>query len=927
MNSNETPNSFTTYINGIKIFLSISIALLFLFGIIAELVYPDERDKLSTNCRTFEAEWSQVHSDGSKTPIEVPGKVEAEYGELVTITTTIPEDIIPGECLAFRPIWQDVTIYIDGELCVEYTTKNSRPFGTNSPMRYLLVELDANDAGKELTYQCTSKSKYSGDFRVVLIGDRMSVWTYLLRDSGARMIISIFLLLLSIFCILVCIILKFVYKKNLDLHYLAWTLFFCAFWMLSETALRQLIVKNISILSYYAYWSLMIIPIPLIIYINEIQDKRYRKLFVFALTYSTILLITSTILQVFDIAQFVEVLPLIHTGLIIAIVFMIVTITIDTIKKKIKDYLFVGIGLYGMLFTAIIEILMYYIGTDLSLGTVLAVGLLFLLITAIIKTGQDLFKTEKNRQQAISAREAQAKFLANMSHEIRTPINAIIGMNEMILRENEDDVIEGYANNIQSASNMLLGLINDVLDFSKIESGQLELVEENYQLDALLQHEILLLNTRAANKPISTMIDIDSSLPSILYGDELRIKQILTNLISNAVKYTEQGTITIKAYANLINNDNIELVFSVIDTGIGIKSEELPKLFDSFKRLELSKNRNIQGTGLGLNIAKQLIDLMHGKISVESVYGKGSTFTVKIPQKIIDRHPIGKFNSISSKTKKTTDLKTKHFTAPQANILVVDDNSMNLALMRGLLKRTKMNVDLADCGEKALELTMNKKYDIIFMDHMMPELDGIEALEILRNQDNNPNQNSIVIVLTANTVNGCKEMYLDSGFNDYFPKPVQADKLDELLKNYLPVELIIYTDDNNITTKSDSSLTPTTNTNDLQYIDQQLGIHHCIDSKDFYIDMLKECTKLLENYLPQLDTCYSEKDWKNYAIITHSIKSSAINIGATNFSELSLKHEFAGKDADENFITSEYVTYIEGIRNLIKEIEIIINCA
>lgn len=794
MNTNETPHPFSTYINCIKIFFYISTALLFLFGIINEFVYPDERDKLATNCRTFESEWSQIHADGTETPIEVPGKVDAEYGELVTISTTIPDDIIPGECLAFRPIWQDVSIYVGDELRMEYTTKDSRPFGTNSPMRYLLLELEADDAGKELIYQCTSNSKYSGDFRIVLIGDRMSIWTYLLMDSGARMITAVFLLLLSIFCILVCIILKFVYKKNLDLNYLAWTLFFCAFWMLSETALRQLLVKNISILSYYAYWCLMMIPIPLITYINEIQNHRYKKLYVFQFAYSSTLLTVSTLLQIFDIVQFVEVIPLIHIGLITAITSIIITITIDTIKKKLKEYLFVGIGLYGMLFTAIIEILMYYIGADLSLGTVLAIGLMFLLITAIIKTGQDLFKSEKIRQQAISAREAQAKFLANMSHEIRTPINAIIGMNEMILRENEDDAINGYANNIQSASTMLLGLINDVLDFSKIEAGQLELIEENYKLPTLLESELLLLNTRAANKPISTMIDIDPELPTELLGDELRIKQILTNLISNAVKYTENGTVTLKATFNPIDENNIELVVSVIDTGIGIKEDEIPKLFDSFKRLELNKNRTIQGTGLGLNIAKQLIDLMHGKILVESEYGKGSTFTVYIPQKLIDKQPIGKFNPIINKTKKEVQPKEQHFIAPDANVLVVDDNAMNLALMRGLLKRTKINVDLAESGEKSLELSMQKKYDIIFMDHMMPELDGIETLEQLRKQSNNPNQNSIVIVLTANTVTGCKEMYLENGFNDYFPKPVQADKLDELLINYLPKDLIKYTD-------------------------------------------------------------------------------------------------------------------------------------
>ena len=310
----------------------------------------------------------------------------------------------------------------------------------------------------------------------------MSVWLSFIENAGTRAILGLFLFLMSLFCLLVCVILKWVYKKTLPLYYLAWTIFLCAFWMLSEVAFRQLVVKNISILTNGTYWSLMLIPVSLMLYINDVQNGHYQKLFTVPILYSISVFVVGTILQVFDIAQFVQLLTFVHVGIIAAVIIILVTITMDAFKKRILDYLPVGIGIYGLLVTAILELALYYVGTELSLGTVLVTGLIFLLIMAIIKTGQDLIHSEKKKQQAIMAREAQAKFLANMSHEIRTPINAVIGMNEMILRENENDAIQEYAQNIKSASNMLLGLVNDILDFSKIESGQLELVEDTYSL-------------------------------------------------------------------------------------------------------------------------------------------------------------------------------------------------------------------------------------------------------------------------------------------------------------------------------------------------------------------------------------------------------------------------------------------------------------
>lgn len=940
MDTQKKYNIFSSCIKITKYFFTVAVAFLIFFGIAGQIVLPDERDTISTDCRLFETTWSVISDNGTRTPISVPGKVDAERGEVVSFVTTLPASIQEGEYLCFRTIWQNVAVYVNGELRQYYNTEYSRPFGTNSTTRYIFIELEEKDAGKELLYQCSSNSKYAGDIRETYIGDRLSIWIHLMQNSGMHALIAVFLLLMSLACILVCLTFQWLYKNSLPLRYLAWTIFFCALWMLTEMAFRQIVVKNISVLSCYAYWSLMMIPIALILYLNEIQHRRYQKFFTIPLVYSAVIFVVCTLLQIFDIFQFVETLFLVHIGMLVAIIGITTTITIDAFKKQLSDYLFVGIGVYGMLATGIMELAIYYIGTSLSMGTILAIGLLFLLIMAIIKTGQDLFYSEKKKQQAIMAKEAQSQFLANMSHEIRTPINAIIGMNEMILRECETASIQEYAHNVQSASNMLLGLINDVLDFSKIESGQLELVEDTYSFASMMQDEILLLQARAAGKPISTQLDINYGIPTKLYGDEIRIKQILTNLLSNAVKYTPQGTVTLKAFSKQIDADHSELWFSVTDTGIGIKEEDIPKLFTSFKRLELSKNRAIQGTGLGLNITKQLVELMQGTITVESEYGKGSTFSVAIPQKVVDWQPVGNLEESLNKWRKEHEVSKTLFTAPNASILIVDDNSTNLSLMKGLLKRTKIQIDVVTSGKDCLEFTKHKKYHLIFMDHMMPELDGVETLHLLREDSSNPNQNTFVIALTANAIAGCREMYLNYGFNDYFAKPIQADKLEALIRKNLPKKLVLAAEAAPVTpTATATPATPVTSvaspvtqntpepavssatSSSLFDIDREAGLSYCLNSEELYQTVLTEFCKETTGYLDKLDLHFQNEDWKNYAIIAHGLKSSARHIGATNFSELSLKHELAGKEENADFIKAEFQNYINAIKGLIKKLE------
>lgn len=934
-------------------FFLIAFLAMITFLCIGQFVMPDERDMMVTECDEFEAQWQQILENGDRVDVEVPGDIDAEWGELVTIATTLPDDVYKGECICFRPLWQDVDIYIDGQLRESYTTAHTRPFGKNSAFRCLFVQLTEEDAGKELVYQFSSESKYAGTMRTAYIGDYSSIWFFLMEEYGARAMISVFLLMMSFFCIIVCTVFRVAYKKTLPLTYLAWALFICALWMFSEVEFRQIIFPNVSVLTSVTYWCLMLIGFPMLLYMNATQKGRYVKIYAISAIYGAVVLVVGTLLQILDIMQFVEQLPFVHVGIGATILCIIGTITVDTYNKKIKEYLAVGIGIYGMLISAILEMILYYINVELSLGTMLAIGLVFLLAMAIVRTGQDLLESEKKKQEAIMAKEAQAKFLANMSHEIRTPINAVIGMNEMILRENEDETVRSYAQDIQSASNMLLELVNEILDFSKIESGQLEYIEDTYHIGTLIQDEKLLLNARVAGKPISTKIEVDPQLPSKLWGDELRIKQVLTNLLSNAVKYTKRGNVTLTVSFEWKDKETIQLCFSVQDTGTGIKQEDLPQLFDKFKRLDLNKNRNVEGTGLGLNIVKHLVDHMQGEINVESEYGKGSTFKVTIPQRVMDKTPVGDYEQSARENRDENAPVQKVFTAPHAKLLVVDDNSMNLTLLKALLKRTKIQVDTAISGKACLELAEKQKYDMILMDHMMPELDGVETLYLLRADQNNPNKDTIVVALTANAVEGSREMYLEYGFNDYFSKPIQADKLDELLIKYLPKSLVhmgsaaalpqatvaestgssnsggdsvetaaAVNTQGNTSEKGDTSVAIIQEVIDpFLVIDKDLGLSYCLNSEDIYQEILVGFCEQVEEYLSPLDVAFNAENWEQYVIITHALKGNSLNIGASEFSKLSLKHELAGKERNIELIKEEYPLYMEALKQLFEKVK------
>ena len=505
---------------------------------------------------------------------------------------------------------------------------------------------------------------------------------------------------------------------------------------------------------------------------------------------------------------------------------------------------------------------------------------------------------EEARIEAQSANKAKSAFLANMSHEIRTPINVMLGMNEMILRESESKEIRQYAKSIERSGGYLISLINNILDISRIESGKMEIEEGKYELRQLLDEVMLIAEKQAEQKSLKMNLIFDKTLPAYLIGDVIHIKQILLNLINNAVKYTKEGQIDIKVSKNA---EETKLIFEVKDTGIGIKEENLPILFDAFMRVDSKKNKKIKGTGLGLAIAKQLAEQMDGMIWVESVYGKGSSFFVQLPMKKVSD---GKISNVE--WKETDERKRRSFVAPQAKILIVDDNPENLMVTRSLLKRIAVFVDTAASGEECVHKVRQNIYDLILLDYMMPQMDGIDTIRELKKdvQFHIP-----VIALTADVTKGIEQTFLREGFCAYLSKPVMWSKLEDLLMKYLRDDLVFIREDlkeeQKIKDEEFKQLKGQLKENDIK-IEEGLRL---LDG-DFmqYRKLMEFFTEYQEEYMRQMQQLMTQKEVKVDEItrMMHTLKSNAKAIGAIHLYEIAKEMENRGKQKDMEYIMSAY---------------------
>ncbi len=557
--------------------------------------------------------------------------------------------------------------------------------------------------------------------------------------------------------------------------------------------------------------------------------------------------------------------------------------------------------------------------TDFILITVFLVSILAVLaITRYVTRQQEKLNKElqKAADEAIAAGNAKSTFLAQMSHEIRTPINAVLGMNEMILRESAEKNILEYASNAYNAGTALLAIINDVLDISKIEAGKLEIVNAEYDLYSLINDSYHMTVDRANKKGLEFIVDVDENLPSKLYGDMFHIRQIVVNFLTNAIKYSDAGSVELR-FRSEQSGEGFILCIDVKDTGIGLTQESIENLFTSFQRFDLKRNQSVEGTGLGLAICKQLAELMGGRLTVESVYGKGSTFTCWVPQKVIDETAVKAFQpGRLVETPIITDL--QDFTAPQAHILVVDDVEMNLIVFTNLLKGHELQIDTAKSGKKCLEYVAQKKYDIIFMDHMMPEMDGIETFTNMRRMST-PNQETPVIMLTANAISGEKEKYLKIGFSSYLTKPIQSQKLEHMVIKYLPEEKVVWKNKADKAGMADRQQTVAEKQPHRQQADERfdpsLGMTYT--GEEAYTEILNSYIKNGQEKLTRINASFTQENWKDYVIEVHALKSTSLTIGAEPLSRAAKELEQAGKGGDYDTIRAKHAALTEQYRTVL----------
>ncbi len=562
---------------------------------------------------------------------------------------------------------------------------------------------------------------------------------------------------------------------------------------------------------------------------------------------------------------------------------------------------------------------------------VISLGIIFLsvmvsrvLISMMEQQNQKLINAiaeeKRSQEDALAANKAKSAFLANMSHEIRTPINAVLGMNEMILREEREPEIRGYAENIRTAGNSLLAIVNDVLDISKIESGRIEISNGEYELSSLVSDCCSMTALRAQEKGLSMNVVCDGEIPLKLIGDEPHIRQVVVNLLTNAVKYTENGGVTLTV-SGAVDGDLCRLRFSVLDTGSGISEADQGKLFDQFQRLDLMRNRNIEGTGLGLAIVHRLTELMGGTISVKSVLGEGSEFLFEVPQRIAAGAPSGKLNVNYSTAEPA--VYSHSFEAPEASVLVVDDLPVNLLVIVNLLKDTRIQTDTAGSGAECLEAASRKHYDLILMDHMMPEMDGVETYRRLRSDANSPNCGTPVIMLTANALAGVREEYLSEGFADYIPKPVRGDRLEQVIRKNLPPELVLPPTCRE-ELPEDCSVDFTALTEALPQLNLPMAMQYCCNSPELYTEVLRDYCE--SGRYDEMERAYSEKRWEDYCRCVHSLKSTSRTIGLDGLSERARASETALRQGcvdfaviDHDGLEQEYAEALSAIKAFINK--------
>lgn len=898
----------------------VTVGVIFVLFILSELFHTTTSFEKGV-IKTLDSTWTYTTGSGLSGECTFPVNINIKFGEPIEISTTLPDDIKDGEYLLWRTS-RDHRLYIGDELRLEYDGEDAWLPGKVVKGRTWALPLSADDCGKTLRIVKDEAGANNGSFAKVSYGDMYGIVGSLWAENGFRFIASLLLLFISIVLLAVNFGISHIYGiKNLSFRLLAYGMMAVSVWAITDSYLYQVVFGDNFFSGLVGYMITPIMPIVFIRYMDEVQQHRYQKICIFLVAVLLVDELAICVLHFGDILSFQRTLGANDTTVAIISAIAFFLIIKDAIDRRIKEYKWVAVGLILFIVLAGYEMAFINLAYDYPTGICMVVGIYALMACAMIHTVGDIITSERDKRAAIDASIVKSTFLANMSHEIRTPINSIIGMNEMILRENTDEDIAIYSDHIKRSCNLLMSIIGDVLDFSKIESGRFNLVTDPYKSADLVNDLYTFLSEQAAPQSLEVRTDISAAIPSVLEGDVNRIKQIVINLITNAAKYTKSGFIGLKVYATeapvdsksseINSGKNVILHFEVSDSGIGIREEDCARLFDSFTRIDEKKNRNIQGTGLGLSIVKALTGIMGGEVTVQSAYGKGSTFCVEIPQHVVDELPIGEDWKFIKREKPAPNDYQASFKAPGKTILVVDDNESNLMVIRQLLKHTEVNTILIDNGRDAVGLCEQNKYDLILLDHMMPEFDGLDVLRTIKEHPFDQNYHTPVIVLTANATEGSRREYLEAGFDDYISKPVDGATLEGVLSKYLSeapkTQEIDEAELKEVLEKTDASQIP-----DANYLEEFFGeekfkqiMLYC-GGRDFACRVMAKVADDSLKALSRMRLALDDGDLEAYALAAHSIKGMMGSACQGEIQVLARNHETAAKEGRKDFLEKDY---------------------
>ncbi len=874
-------------------------------------------------------EWTYIDQLTGPEKITSPVRVDKDDRDTFVFEGRLPDSYPEGSVFA---ILNRVALKIEiGDRVVKQWVPDDAPVVGGPPKNsYFIVPVRQDDAGSVIRLTFSGKN-FGGKMFDAFVGSEYEVVRFLEIKSGVfQFVMSLVLLVVSLAIIITGIVLRTLYRHSLKLVFIATGVFVTSSWMVTDSFVFQFLTRSQFIDGFVSYMTTLSIIFPFIAYLNSIQEYRYRKWY-FVLTVIEFLnQIVFTVLHITRIWSFSQTLLWLDIVLGIGVLGCMTLTLIDIARGYAKSYKYVAYGFLALMIMTIVEIVLINTVVERVEGGVIIAGLYILLVSAIVQQLMEIRQMGVERDRANEAGAAKTRFLASMSHEIRTPINSILGMNEMIMKETTDPDILNYAGIINDSGTMLLSLINDVLDVSKIDNDMEEIVCANYDPGRMFDSAADMLRTGAAQKGLAVKIGKPQNLPPQLYGDEKRILQIVTNLITNAVKYTEEGSVTFSGEC-FRQEKGYVLCFYVSDTGVGIREEDLDTIFDPFHRLDLRKNQSIQGTGLGLSIVKSLVEKMGGEVNVESIYGKGSTFSVRLPQQDLEEVEVEKYNSGNAVEDDDLSDIDDNYIAPEAQILEVDDNRSNQVVVREFLKSAGVKLDIASGGNEALRLCKLNRYDCILMDHMMPHPDGIETFHLIRTTDGSLNKTTPVIILTANAIRGSRAQYEAEGFDNYLSKPVESTRLLKMVRKYLPPEKVLYKPKKrnapiNTALSGPSAADQSTLSVSSSGPVDMAALFARFDNKEETVNMiLEEVIKEGERKIPLLRELASNGDINRYAVEAHGVKGVMTSTCVPGLAATAKSHELAAKEGKQSYVDEnveaflkEYEEVLQYIRDYLK---------